>query len=199
MLAFSGKGEKKELDHGSRFFSLSTPGLEDKAEELRRLREEAKIALHNANRQYDQTDRVMELKDRISRITRRNKRRTILVIPFIEEDNPLVDILLRSNSNARATFAKSVSDGVERLRSQEFDMVYLVLDFAKEGHGCCFMSGDSSEDEELRRKNPEITEIINGMRDHARGAELVAVCGTSQADCPLANNLAEYKARKEAV
>lgn len=187
---FSNKGDKLE---DTRFFSLSTPNLESQAAELARLRAEQSRAVQRANEHHDEFHQVMELRDRISHITRRNKHRSILVIPYIEKDNPLVDILLHSNSNAQATFARGVADGLNKLRESNFDMVYLVLDFAREGQGACFLSADHPADAKLREENLDLMVEAEAMREFAGDAEIIMVCGTAQEQCPLARRLFELE------
>lgn len=177
----------------SRFFSLTSPSLEANYEELERLRQEQKEALRSFSDQQDEFVQVDELRQRIAWITRRNKERSILVIPFVKEDNPLVQILLQSNSNATASFVRNITEGISRLRHERFDMIYLVIDFAKEGHGPCFLSASTSEDYELRQENQELMKYAEEIRDFAGDAEIVLVCGTAQKFCPIAQKLFEVE------
>lgn len=185
-----------------RFKSVMQEEDDTELAQLESLRAQQKETVTKLNEKNDLILRVHELNSRISHITRRNKKRKILVIPFAEIENPFVDMLLDANSNAEADYASSFGQGIQLLRANHYDMIYVVVDMAAEGHGPCFFSMDNPNDRALRDAAPgESKEFAEMIKSYANGAEIVVVCGTSAKKCPVAGHLFEdrNKYRKEAV
>lgn len=188
-------GEKSSKQSGARHKGLLTPDLEKKRKKLAALRAQAAKQTVRANESGDAELKVHEIRERVAKITRRNKPRSILVIPFSDVDNPLVDILLDANSNAKPTFATSVSHAQAILERREFDMVYAVVEFNKKDCGPCFFSIDK-EDEDFKKRNGALCARLDKISDMTR-AEIVVVCGTSASQCPVAKKLCkERRARR---
>jgi len=173
---------------------------EEDDEDIKRLQELNKkktMAFSQMTEMNESITRIYDLRKRISFITRRNKKRKILVVPFSSNENLLSSLLLDANSNADYDCAKSLSEAMGVMAEKSYDMIYLIIDMAKEGHGPCFFSFDHDDDKERRDKNPQFDRFYNEIKPLCPDAEVVAICGTSPDKCPIAKRLYEEKVEQE--
>jgi len=189
-------GARPESAIFKRFLSESH---DDDIAALQQLKDKQRECVTSLNVQNDTFLKADALRSRLSVITRRNKSRTILVIPDAKVENEFVTLLLRKNSNAQATFAKSVKEGLYMLQSGSFDMVYLVMDMSGEVDGPCFFSMDNPKDAELRAEAPYAEGPVSVIRKYSGSAEIVVVCGASNGKCPIAEHIFNGRYEKEAV
>jgi len=190
--------KRKRSTRATRFKSFLTESDDDQIAHLESLKQKQQEVVRELNERNDLLLRADEMRRRISLVTRRNKERTLLVVPFSKIKSPLVDMLLAANSNAKATFPESVDDAVDRLKKQPYDMVYVVLDTVREGHKSCFFSTDHPKDAGLREESPDVSKYVDLIREHAGEAEIIVVCGARQDQCPVAPRVFDGKQKESA-
>lgn len=154
-------------------------------------------------RSFDRTGQksniTIQVRDRLSHIRRRNKRRRILVVMTGHQQgqrNYLVDAALGSNPKATPDFM-NFPEALEALTESpsRWDMIYLVSDLGQSMHGHCLFSVDHEADAEAREARAGDTktpmDLINSLR--GEGTELIMVCGTIEANCPISDELRQIK------
>ena len=161
------------------------PELEER---LARLRQ---VSAANGKKLERRASRVLyrkEAKDKISDIRERNKARTILVIGEDGISSPVVQKLLKANSNAVATFARSIEESIGMLEAQHYDMIYIVTSLmnTEDCSGPCFFS--LQEDQKYADEYGHVVEPqLERLKPYHNGAELVVVCDGK--DCPLGQSI----------
>ena len=192
----------EEKSHSAKLFRPFLTDSDDSQvihlQQLKKRQQEQVQLLNDKSRTFL---KAQEIRDRISTITRRNKERDLLVIPMVKSRNPMVDLLLSSNDNAKTSFAESVSDGLEILKKRHFDMIYVVVDMARDGHGPCFFSLDNPKDEKRRIEVSGVDSLVAMIRPLALDTEVVVVCGATLDRCPLAEQIfdEQQQDQREAV
>lgn len=170
MWGFKGKARQK----------FAFPELEKKLQESRRAAEQTREALR------EKSDSIIHRKDMTKKMTGirdRNKERTILVIKVEDKHSPVVSSLLKANSNAIATFARSIKEAIAMMKQCHYDMVYLVTQIRK-GPNCsgpCFFSMQQDK-EHVDRYGNLVREDLSTLAPYHNGAEIVVVCAGQE--CP---------------
>lgn len=155
---------------------LSGSKINSKVKELEMLREEQARQSEILSRGNDVFLRVCKIRDRVSKITRRNKKRSILVIELSKNENPLVSMLLEANPAATSNKVKSLSEAVAAHEGSPFDMVYLVFDGDSTVKGPCFFSTTHKADEDRREKHSSLSRRAETVSSLFSGAEIIVVC-----------------------
>ena len=155
---------------------LKSAKINPKVEELARLREEQKRQSEILTRGNDVFLRVCKIRDRVAKITRRNKKRTILVVDLSKVKNPLVSMLLDANSAATSRTVGSLSDAVTAYGDKSFDMLYMVFEGDTTVEGPLFFSTTHKADKVCRERHRALSNRAVTVTALFPGAEIIVVC-----------------------